>query len=144
MIISQLYNPSYMNVNNHRSLTNNNLGCSVRTMAKDDLETLADRVRFARKRAHLTQAQLAERVQVSQPMIGKIENGSETSKIVEIAAALGIRPQWLATGEGSMVENGLPSNGPTELDAALDQLRFAARGLTVEQIKQIAATIEAL
>ncbi|MGT2495036.1 helix-turn-helix domain-containing protein [Cupriavidus basilensis] len=86
-----------MQVNNHGSLTKNNWGYIVAPM-----KTLGERVRYARKEKRLTQAELAKLVGVSQPMIRKIEAGSETSKTVALAIALGVRPEWLASGAGEM------------------------------------------
>lgn len=118
-------------------------------MENAELDTLAARVRFARKQAGLTQVQLAERVGVSQPMIGKIENGSETSKIVEIATQLEVRPQWLASGTGPMTDDTAHEviyrgDEQANLDAAIQRLVKVTRGLTAAQIEQIAATVEAL
>ncbi len=66
------------------------------------------------KMAGLSQSQLAERAGVSQPAIQKLSSGKASSsrKVVEIAAALGIRPEWLSTGQGDMsYSNGSePSN----------------------------------
>ncbi len=82
-------------------------------------------------------------------MIGKIENGSETSKIVEIATKLEVRPLWLASGTGPMTDAVGPgithrADEQAKLDAAIQRLVKVTRGLTAAQIEQIAATVEAL
>ncbi|WP_336747856.1 helix-turn-helix transcriptional regulator [Pantoea vagans] len=78
------------------------------------MKTFADRLNHAMKMAGLSQSQLAERAGVSQPAIQKLSSGKASSsrKVVEIAAALGIRPEWLSTGQGDMsYSNGSePSN----------------------------------
>ena len=58
--------------------------------------------------AGLSQAQLAERVGISQPAIQKMTSGktSGSRKMVELARALGVRPEWLSSGGGAMSEDG--------------------------------------
>ncbi|HEJ9227976.1 TPA: helix-turn-helix transcriptional regulator [Klebsiella oxytoca] len=54
--------------------------------------------------ASLSQAQLAERVGISQPAVQKMASGKTTGsrKMVEIARALNVRPEWLSAGIGTM------------------------------------------
>lgn len=68
--------------------------------------TLAQRIKIAMRAANVTQAALAEKVGVSQAAIQKIASGKAKSstKIVEIAAALGVRPEWLGEESGPMTE----------------------------------------
>lgn len=51
-----------------------------------------------------SQASLAEAAGVSQPTVWKIVSGrtQSSAKIVDLAKALGVRPEWLAHGVGSM------------------------------------------
>jgi SOS-response transcriptional repressor LexA len=65
-------------------------------------ESLAARLKAARKAAGLTQVQLAERAGVNQSDISKIERGATLTPagLVEIAAALGVDPMWLKSGDG--------------------------------------------
>ncbi|WP_066733586.1 helix-turn-helix domain-containing protein [Cupriavidus sp. D384] len=112
------------------------------------MNTLAERLRFARTERGLSQAALAEMVGLSQPMIRKIELGSETSKVVELAVALRVRPEWLATGEGEM-EKGprvfiSHSSNDKELISALQRLLQAASTLDAEKIHGVANMIEAM
>ncbi|EAA6691744.1 helix-turn-helix transcriptional regulator [Salmonella enterica subsp. enterica serovar Kottbus] len=62
----------------------------------------------------LSQAQLAEMVGISQPAIQKMSSGktSGTRKMVELANALKVRPEWLSSGVGEMryQEGPEPSN----------------------------------
>ncbi len=71
-----------------------------------DLSTLAGRTRFARKNAGLTQEDLAKKLSVSQGTITHIESGrnKETIIIIALAKVLGVRAEWLATGEGDMFD----------------------------------------
>lgn len=68
--------------------------------------TLAQRIKIAMTAANVTQSALAEKVGVSQAAIQKIASGKAKSstKIVEIAAALGVRPEWLGEQNGPMKE----------------------------------------
>lgn len=65
-----------------------------------------ERLRRARKHAHLTQAQLAERSGVSQPNISDLENGEAEGSMytAQFAEACGVRPIWLAEEKGDMVD----------------------------------------
>lgn len=69
--------------------------------------TLAQRIKIAMTAANVTQSALAEKVGVSQAAIQKIASGKAKSstKIVEIAAALGVRPEWLGEQSGPMKES---------------------------------------
>jgi len=66
------------------------------------METLADRLRSERTAAGLSQAQLAKIAGIRQQAISGIEQGitKGTRHLVPIAAALGLNPDWLQTGQG--------------------------------------------
>lgn len=66
--------------------------------------TLAERLKEARSAQGLTQKALGELVGVSQAAIQKIETGKaeQTTKLVDIARALKVRPEWLGSGLGTM------------------------------------------
>ena len=70
------------------------------------MNTIGDRVRVARKNKGMTQGQLAAAVGIAQPTLSNLEKGkhAETVKIVEIAKTLGVRPEWLSSGAGPMLE----------------------------------------
>src|SRR5690606_24692261 len=61
---------------------------------------LKDRLKAARRHANLTQAELAQRVGITQVSISDIERGKteSTGYIAQIAAACGVSPLWLADG----------------------------------------------
>ena len=65
------------------------------------VETLADRLRVARRRRALSQEALAVRASTSREVIQKIENGKSLRprKIVAIAEALDVEPSWLMFGD---------------------------------------------
>lgn len=66
--------------------------------------TLAERLKLARKEKGLSQKALGELIGVSQAAIQKIEVGKakETTKILDLANALEVRPEWLSSGTGEM------------------------------------------
>ena len=65
------------------------------------MEHIGDRIRVARLNLGLSQAELAKRANVSQGTIGQLESGRNQSsgKIVELAAALNVSPEWLLYGK---------------------------------------------
>lgn len=74
----------------------------------------SERLAQAMKRAGYTQGRLAKDVGMAQSSVNKLlkeANGSR--KTVEIASVLGVRPEWLSTGEGEMACSG--AREPTAL-----------------------------
>lgn len=88
------------NVNNHGYLTGDIHGYMFIGMNT----TLSERIKLAMDEGGFTQASLAEAAGLSQPSVWKITSGKSKSstKIVELARALKVRPEWLATGRGEM------------------------------------------
>ncbi|MBO9647382.1 MAG: helix-turn-helix transcriptional regulator [Variovorax sp.] len=66
------------------------------------VNTLADRISWARERRGLTQTALAKMAGVSQGTIGNLESGTRRSPraLVSIAMVLGVSPLWLESGKG--------------------------------------------
>lgn len=66
--------------------------------------TLSQRLEIAMTAGGFSQASLAEAAGVSQPTVWKIVSGrtQSSAKIVDLAKALGVRPEWLAHGVGDM------------------------------------------
>ncbi|WP_039046568.1 XRE family transcriptional regulator [Plesiomonas shigelloides] len=64
------------------------------------MTTLAERLKLAREKQEMSQAQLAEKVGLSQQSVAKIEKGETTQprKIKELAQALGVSQKWLQLG----------------------------------------------
>ncbi|HGO5328922.1 TPA: XRE family transcriptional regulator [Klebsiella oxytoca] len=74
----------------------------------------SERLAQAMKNAGYTQGRLAKDVGMAQSSVNKLlkeANGSR--KTVEIASVLGVRPEWLSTGEGEMASSG--AREPTAL-----------------------------
>jgi transcriptional regulator with XRE-family HTH domain len=64
-----------------------------------------ERLFLARTHAKLSQTQLAKAAGVSQGNLGELEwNGESSMAVVRIAAACGVRPEWLADGKGEMID----------------------------------------
>ncbi|MCG7412591.1 helix-turn-helix transcriptional regulator [Moraxella nonliquefaciens] len=68
------------------------------------MNTLAERLKFAREKINLTQQEVADRAGMSQPTYYKIESGKSqrTTYLNELANVLKVTPNWLATGQGEM------------------------------------------
>ncbi|MCY0389604.1 helix-turn-helix transcriptional regulator [Robbsia sp. Bb-Pol-6] len=88
---------------NHIRVHNSQHQCDGKTYYDRDMRELAQRLVWAREKAELSQAGLAKLVKISQSNIGNLESGARKSsrKIVEIAKALGVSPDWLANGTGN-------------------------------------------
>lgn len=83
------------------------------------METLQDRLKEARRDAGLTQVQLAKRVGITQASYSELERGEGrgSKHIVPLAAALGVRPEWLQTG-------GLPKTAAPDVQRTEEVLRL--------------------
>jgi len=68
-----------------------------------DMNTLAERLTWAREQKGYTQDALAKKAGVSQSTIGNLESGLRLTarKILDIANAVDVDPMWLANGQGS-------------------------------------------
>lgn len=64
------------------------------------MDTFSDRLKTARKNQHLSQAQLAKMVGVSQAAIYALESGinKSTTNLLDISKALKVSPDWLCNG----------------------------------------------
>lgn len=102
--MTRQYAPRCTDVNTLRCLTPYNYRRQYRRM------TLAERIRTARLYAKLTQIELAEKTDMRQQVISKLERGvqSETSAIVRIAMVCGVRPEWLDSETGPMITYSRP------------------------------------
>lgn len=68
----------------------------------------SERLAQAMSHAGYTQGGLAKAVGMAQSSVNKLLNNANSSrKTVEIASVLGVRPEWLSTGEGEMLVAGL-------------------------------------
>lgn len=68
------------------------------------MNTFAERMRFARKHAGLTQQALATAMRVSQSAVNQMEHGHISSlkgqQLIALERATGVRGEWVATGKG--------------------------------------------
>ncbi len=82
---------------------------------------LSDRIKKARKKAGLTQSQLAESVGIAQTAISQLESGKtlRSSYLVQIARACGVNSTWLASGDGEMLS---PEDVATYFSSELDEI----------------------
>jgi len=110
-------------------LTTYNLNCSLIAMS------LGERLRKARLTARLTQRQLAEKAGVTQQMVSRLETGKAhgTTDIVRLAIACEANPEWLATGEGDMVE----ASDSRALMEDIESLPDAGRAAIKQMIKAL-------
>ncbi len=71
------------------------------------MSSLGERLKQARENKQLSQQEVAERAGMSQPTYYKIESGKtkRTTYLNDLARVLGVNPEWLATGQGSMQTN---------------------------------------
>lgn len=105
---------------------------------------LGERLLTARTLARLTQPQLAEKSGVAQQTISKIERGVQRSstEIVSLAAACGVRPEWLGKGTGPMEATTIAEPAPAygskkedeELKMYLDVIEAVDEMLEAENI----------
>lgn len=75
------------------------------------LKTLADRLNYAMSERGMSQGQLAKAANMAQPTIWRITSGNAkgTTKIFDLANALGVSPEWLADGVGPMMAPATPT-----------------------------------
>lgn len=83
--------------------------------------------------ADISQGQLADRVGISQPAIQKMTSGktSGSRKMVELAHALGVRPEWLSSGVGEMWIDGNVPSAAQPVSETIDVFRVDVLDLKV-------------
>ncbi|OOR86373.1 hypothetical protein B0181_11685 [Moraxella caviae] len=81
------------------------------------MNSLSDRLKIARKNAKISQSALAQKVGISQPSYQALESGKsgKSAYLLQIAQALKVNSEWLATGKGEMIKP-LPENQFDEND----------------------------
>lgn len=86
--------------------------------------SFSQRLKYAMDNAGMSQGALAKRVGMAQSSINKLLNGAGGSrKIVEIASALNVSPEWLSSGKG---------NEPHSNVVSIDLLKPASDAFRVE------------
>ncbi|MEY7475931.1 XRE family transcriptional regulator [Citrobacter freundii] len=84
----------------------------------------SERLAQAMKNAGYTQGRLAKDVGMAQSSVNKLlKDANGSRKTVEIASVLGVRPEWLSTGEGEMASSGIRE------PAALYQVKSSLNGI---------------
>lgn len=115
------------------------------------MQELKDRLKYARKNANITQAEIAKNIGITQASYSEIERGlvKSSGKIVELAQILKVNPHWLATGQGEMTDiqfnNAHIEN--TQIDTSLINQAIAITNLdkdkTIETALQFFITMHA-
>ncbi|MBS3687323.1 XRE family transcriptional regulator [Klebsiella quasipneumoniae] len=112
--------------------------------------TLAERLREARKAADMTQKALGEAVGISQAAIQKIETGraAQTTKLLDLANALRVRPEWLSSGTGAMSTDRESDKNPSRTNPdvfrvdILDLAVSAGPGIVNQEFVEILHSVE--
>lgn len=96
-------------------------------------ETLAERLNQAMEQSGMSQGALAKASGVAQPTIWRLTSGNArgSTKIVEIANALGVRTEWLSTGIGPMRSDGQQPASIAPIKADPNIFRVDVLDLTV-------------
>jgi transcriptional regulator with XRE-family HTH domain len=92
----------------------------------ETLQTFAERLRFARLRAKMSQEELARRADVSKASISKAESSVSQeflmTTLFRVADALMIDPRWLATGQSPVPDSAVGLPGEIGLNEAFSKL----------------------
>ena len=90
------------------------------------MNTFAERLKYARQRAKMSQDELAHRINVSKANISKIEMGLTANcymdTLFKMADAMSIDPRWLATGKSPVGDSAVGLPGATGLVEAFATL----------------------
>lgn len=97
------------------------------------MKTFAERLNAAMSAADISQGQLADKVGISQPAIQKMTSGktSGSRKMVELAHALSVRPEWLSSGVGEMRIDGNVQSAAQPVSETIDVFRVDVLDLKV-------------
>lgn len=98
----------------------------------------------------MTQKTLGDAVGVSQAAIQKIETGraAQTTKLLDIAKALSVRPEWLSSGTGAMRADGEDDKKPSHINHdvfrvdILDLAVSAGPGIVNQEFVEILHSVE--
>lgn len=98
----------------------------------------------------MTQKTLGDAVGVSQAAIQKIETGraAQTTKLLDIAKALMVRPEWLSSGTGAMRADGEDDKKPSHINHdvfrvdILDLAVSAGPGIVNQEFVEILHSVE--
>lgn len=113
------------------------------------MKTLAQRLRYCRERAGLSQSALARAVGIKPQAVQLIEAGrvEKPRNLLALAAALEVNPAWLQTGEGVMAAyavNEAPARYGANLSAEATELARLWMGLSASERATVRTTVRAL
>lgn len=114
------------------------------------MKTFSERLNAAMESAGYSQERLGEAVELTQPAIQKMTSGKTkgSKKTIAIAKVLGVRPEWLASGDGPMRSDGQPEPISTEDEPesfrveVLDVHASAGPGVINSEVIQTIKSIE--
>lgn len=107
------------------------------------MDTLGERLNFARRKSGYTQSSLAETIGVSRGVIFNLEKNKtvpQTIVINAICQTLGINSDWLLSGAGDMERK----NDPVRSDKALRELYEFVKDLSEDEQLYLLDTAKAL
>lgn len=106
--------------------------------------TIQSRLKDARKKSGLTQAEVAALVGISQPTYSQLESGvSKSSTLLpQLAFVLGVRPHWLATGTGPREGDMTLDIDERELVAAWRTMPKSSKELVLTQFRALRIQLE--
>lgn len=115
-----------------------------RTYKFQNMNTLADRMKLARKHGNLTQKALAIKAGVEQPVISQLETGKnlQSAHLAKLAHLCGVSAIWLSEGIGDMLLGSGVEVPVVEHAAQLDivfrypVISWVAAGAWTEKVEQ--------
>ena len=113
----------------------------IQVVTDTKLDTLGERIAYARERTGLSTAQLARRLGVKSRTLANWERDEtepRANRLVMLAQLLGVAPAWLFEGQKDYA----PDVTSPELAHIREQLELAKR--TIEHLSQIVGTLETM
>lgn len=107
------------------------------------MNTLGERLNYARKQKNYTQGSLAESIGVSRGVIFNLEKNKTEPQIIVVNAicqVLDIKKEWLLNGTGTMEE----SSESAQSAKILNELYEVAKGLSLDEQLYLLDTVKAL
>lgn len=99
-------------------------------MATKSRSEYGARLYAARKHAGLTQTALAKAAGMSQSAYAEAETtGLKSTYTAQLAAACGVRPQWLAVGEGRMLDSDTTEDDLPEVEQLASAIELITKAL---------------
>ncbi len=112
----------------------------------ETFNTFAERLKYARQRAKMSQEELARRVNVSKATISKAEMGLTQDMMMNtlfaMADAMMIDPRWLATGKSPITDSAVGLPGSVGLNEAFGKLPSDLREPLMQLIDAAATAAE--